>query len=238
MNELMDERADIVAPRARPVVDALRAGRELADAAFDALLPEPVRRVSARFWTPLAVVRRGVEWLDEAGVGDVLDIGAGAGKLCVAGALCDRGARRWIGLEHRAELVAAGRELAAACGVGARVTFLHHALGERALPPASAYYLFNPFGEAIAPDEERFDDTVELTEGRYRRDVLAAEALLGAAPVGTSALIYHGFGGRMGPRWEPTAIDYDLPNVLRLWVQRATPDWNRPAPPVTSAPRR
>ncbi len=205
----------------RELALALRAGRDVPDAAFDALWPEAVRAVSARFWTPLAVVRRGVQWLDEEGVGDMVDIGSGGGKFCVAAALMDRRARRYVGLEHRPELVTAARELAAAFGVSDRVRFELGTLGETR-PAGAAYYLFNPFGENIAPDDEHFDDTVELTDARFARDVAAAETLFAASPVGTHVLVYHGFGGRMPPTYEPICIDYDLPNVLRLWVHRAS----------------
>lgn len=213
----------------RELALALRAGRDVSDADFDALWPEPVRRVSARFWTPLSVVRRGVQWLDEEGVGDVLDIGSGGGKFCVAAALMDQRPRRYVGLEHRPELVAAAHDLAARFGVSDRVRFTLGTLAATPLPTSAAYYLFNPFGENIAPDRERFDDTVELSDARFARDVAATEALLSAAPVGTYALVYHGFGGRMPPTYEPICIDYDLPNVLRLWVQRSTRAWQRGA---------
>ena len=210
---------------ARALELALRAGRDVADVAFDALWPDAIRAVSARFWTPLAVVRRGVQWLDEEGVGDVLDIGSGGGKFCVAAALMDQGTRRYVGLKHRPELVAAARELAAVLGVGDRVHFELGTLTGAPLPSSAAYYLFNPFGENIAPDVERFDDSVELTDARYERDVAATEALFVAAPVGSHVLVYHGFGGRMPATYEPICIDYDLPNVLRLWVKRPTSGW-------------
>ena len=51
------------------------------------------------------------------------------------------------------------------------------------------------------------------------RDIAATEALLADAAHGTYVLVYNGFGGRVPSSYEPIRIDYDLPNVLRLWVK-------------------
>ena len=71
---------------------------------FDRFLPEPLRRVSPEYWTPLAVAKRAADWLEDLGIRTVVDIGSGAGKFCVAGALF--GKCRFIGLEQYSSLVA------------------------------------------------------------------------------------------------------------------------------------
>lgn len=204
------------------VATALRAGIAVPEAAFDQFLPEGLSRVSARFWTPLPVAACAAMWLDELAIGDVLDIGSGPGKLCVAAALTDQSRRRYIGLEQRPELVQAGLDLARAFGVGDRVSFIEGTLDQTLatpLPQVACYYLFNPFGENVAPTDEHLDATVELSDERFMRDIATTEALLSAAPDGTFVLVYNGFGGRVPPTYEPIRIDYDLPNVLRLWVK-------------------
>src|SRR5688572_31833715 len=90
---------------ARNVARALRAGRCPMDCAFDRFLPADLRRVSDEHWTPLVAALRAAQWLDEAGVRTVVDIGSGAGKFCVAAALA--GHCRFKGLEHRRRLVRA-----------------------------------------------------------------------------------------------------------------------------------
>src|SRR5882724_9352746 len=73
------------APRA--LITALRKRNAVDDAAFDQLYSEDVRRLSGVHWTPVSVALRAVELLaPEAGM-RVLDVGAGAGKLCCLGAL-------------------------------------------------------------------------------------------------------------------------------------------------------
>src|SRR5579872_4063412 len=88
----------------------LAAGVLPPDAAFDQHLPEELRAVSQRHWTPLHVAHRCARWLQAEGARTVVDVGSGAGKFCVATALCS--SLRLIGLEHRPRLVAAARDLA------------------------------------------------------------------------------------------------------------------------------
>jgi len=204
-----------VALTAAQLTDELRAGAVPEDAAFDRLLPMRLRVVSRRFWTPLAACVRGARWLAELGVTSVVDIGAGAGKFCVVAALTSSG--RFTGLEHRPRLVAVANRLARQLEVDDRVRFLLGALGTCALPPAQAYYLYNPFGENRFGPESHLDDAVELGEQRFARDVALVEQLLSDAAPGTYALTYTGFGGCVPDGYASIRVDRTLPNVLQLW---------------------
>ncbi|MCC6622005.1 MAG: methyltransferase [Deltaproteobacteria bacterium] len=197
------------------LIDAIARGEVPPDASFDRHLPEALAGVSGLFWTPVAVALQAARWLDERGVATVCDVGSGAGKLCVVAALASR--CRFVGLEHRAHLVVAARALAETFGVGDRVVFVDGALDPTTLPIADAYYLFNPFGENVAPDEEHLDEVVELSEARHARDVAAMVTFLARAPVGTHALVYNGFGAAMPAGYASVRVDLERPHVLRLW---------------------
>lgn len=195
------------------------------DLELDRHLPPALRSVSSLFWTAAPVIERGVGWLDELGVGDVVDLGSGVGKWCVGAALLARTPRRYVGLEHRSELVAIANQLAEGMGVADRVTFHGGEISELLAKPgpipglaaSPAFYLFNPFGENVAPDAERLDAAVELSEARYHRDVAVMEDLLAIAPSGTWVLVYNGFGGRMPSGYEPVRTAEDHGVFLRLW---------------------
>ncbi len=210
-------RADGVAsrPLSRRIAAQLRSGARLPEFEFDRFLPCELRIVSNQYWTPLVVARQAARWLDDLHVRTVVDIGSGAGKFCVAGALA--GNCEFTGLEQRPRLVAAARALARSFGVGDRVRFVEGALGEVAIPLADAYYLYNPFEENLFGHVEHLDEDVELSDLRFARDVAAVESLLRSAPVGTYVLTYNGFGGRVPALYDEVRGDLELPNVLRMW---------------------
>lgn len=79
------ERAVRLAPE--QIADLLRSGMCPSDRSFDRYLPSDLQALSNSYWTPLVTARRAAQWLDEVGVGTVIDIGSGAGKFCVATAL-------------------------------------------------------------------------------------------------------------------------------------------------------
>ena len=200
---------------ARLVAAALRAGRSSANDAFDRFLPDSLREVSDKYWTPLSVVRRVAAWLREEQIRTVVDIGSGAGKFCVAGALLTR--CRFIGLEQRASLVDAARDLAAAFEVDDRVTFVHGNCDPKTTPVGEAYYFFNPFGP-YRFDSPRFaEPTVTFTSETQRADLAAVTDLLTQAPVGTFAVTYNGFGAKLPPAYEQLDFALRIPGTLRLW---------------------
>jgi len=219
----VDDAITAVEPHLQPALlaNALRAGRLPSDHLFDRLLPRELRLASVVHFTPLVVAQRAAAWFDELGVRSVVDIGSGAGKFCVAAALCSRA--HYFGLEQRRSLVVTARELARTFDVQRRVTFVHatFGVGQTPIPTADAYYLFNPFGENVYDTPDHLDDEVELSDARYVRDVYAVESLLEELPAGTYLLTFNGFGGQVPPTWRELRVDDTLPNVLRLWRKAA-----------------
>jgi len=145
----------------------------------------------------------------------VVDIGSGAGKFCVAGALF--GKCRFIGLEKYSSLVTSARALADVFDLTDRISFLAGALGSVTIPVGDAYYFFNPFGEYWLGADYPLEAGAEFTDTRFADDVAAAEDLLRRAPVGTWILTYNGFGGRVPAGYELVRVDWELRGVLRLW---------------------
>jgi SAM-dependent methyltransferase len=210
-------RARSVRRAARLVAAALRAGRT-PDDAFDRFLPPELRDVSAQYWTPLRVVRQAAAWLRETQVRTVVDIGSGAGKFCVAAALLTR--CRFVGLEKRASLVDASRELAGIFEVDDRVVFVNGNLGVTPAPAGDAYYFFNPFGEYAFYSRRFAEPGMALTPEAHARDVAAAAASLSRAPVGTFAITLNGFGGKVPAGYEQIDVARRLPGTLRLWKKQ------------------
>lgn len=196
------------------IAEALRAGGLPTDAAFDRHLPRELRELSRMYWTPMIVARRAARWVEAYGAASVLDVGSGAGKFCVVGALCSKA--HYVGIEHRPRLVSAASELARTFGVEDRATFVAGALGDVELPPVDAIYLYNPFGENLYGFRDCIDEDVELGHERYVADVRRTEALLRGAPLGTLLVSYNGFGGHVPGNFVEREVDRTLPCVLRL----------------------
>lgn len=198
---------------------ALRRGDPVADAAFDRLLPAELRKVSSDYWTPMAVIRRVAGWLRAERVDAIVDIGSGAGKFCVATALLT--SCRVVGLEQRPSLVAVARSLASIFEVDDRVRFVEGSFGDVPTPAASAYYLFNPFGEYAFSPARDLDDGVAFSEETYTRDVDALTRFLARCPAGTLVVTLNGFGADPPPSYEQIRVDLTQRAALRLWKKRA-----------------
>lgn len=207
------------AQHAARVASRLRRGDIVTDMSFDRLLPEAWRSQSDHFWTPVEVALRAAQWIDQIGAAHVVDIGSGAGKFCVVGALASRA--RFTGVEHRRSLIQAAEMLARELNVHGRVSFRHEAIAPGEVPAADVYYLFNPFGENFYGPDESLDTEVELSDVRFARDVETVKTTLRAAPLGTHLLTYNGFGGTVPSGYAECRLDRELPCVLRLSVKTA-----------------
>jgi predicted RNA methylase len=192
-----------------------------ADALFDRFLPVGYQACSRVHWTPVVAAFRIGSWLDALGAKTLLDLGSGAGKLCVAAALASR--CRFVGLEQRPSLVAAARALARRFGVADRVQFIEGSLGSAQLPAFDTVYCFNPFGENLLDPEEWLDDTVELSWQRYAEDTALLEDFLEELPVGTHLITYNRAGARVPGSFTRLRVERHLPSTLRIW-QKARRD--------------
>lgn len=200
------------------IAQALRHGMRVDDRAFDRFLPLPLRKASYQYWTSVKVATRVGEWLSGAGVRRVLDVGSGPGKLCVVGALT--APLQFIGLEHRAHLVDAARQLATTFGVQHRVRFIRGDLD--AFPGLDAFdalYLYNPFGENLFLPKDHLDDTVEVSRERFHREIRRLEAILTELSPGAHVVTHNGFGGRVPSSYTLERTERAGVNQLRLWRQ-------------------
>jgi SAM-dependent methyltransferase len=193
----------------------LAAGEPVEDEALDLLLGERSRECSRQHWTSIEVARTAARLFERAGAQRVLDIGSGAGKFCAVASLVT--GRRVFGVERRPGLVQESRELARR--LGADVEVIEGGLG--AVDPSrfDGFYAFNPFGEYVAADEDRYDDAFPRTFAGYILDARTVERWLLDAKVGTALVTYNGLGGRIPSCFEVQASETLRKNVLRLWVK-------------------
>ncbi|HEX4405763.1 MAG TPA: class I SAM-dependent methyltransferase [Polyangia bacterium] len=187
------------------------------DPAFDDVYDERIRALSGQHWTPVAIASRAARLLTLAGATRILDVGSGAGKFCIVGALSTRA--ELVGVERRGDLVAVAR--AAALRMGATgATFIHANVEDLSFDGFDGIYLYNPFFEHVSRKLPLIDRAVDRSGRAYRRVVRAIEDKLRAMPAPVVVVTYHGFGGQI-PRElgyvgsEPAGNDR-----LELWIKR------------------
>ena len=89
---------------------ALAAGERVNERDFDLIFPKEARKFSRAHWTPLAAAVRAAALLVDKPGAKILDVGSGAGKVCVAGVLTTQG--HFTGIELDEELVGIAKDLA------------------------------------------------------------------------------------------------------------------------------
>ena len=205
----------------------LRDGREVTDAQFERLYPVRLREMSRVHWTPLAIARRVVELLAPAADETMLDVGAGAGKLCLVGAALT--AARWIGLERRPALVQAAVVAARQLEVERQVTFTEADAADADWGAVDGVYLYNPFGELLMRADETSLRSVGLLDGaapyttrsaHYQQLVEAVAAKAWTLRPGARVVTFHGFGGQWPRCLERVSTETAATGPLELWVRR------------------
>jgi SAM-dependent methyltransferase len=185
------------------------------DEVFDRLYPSGQRFRSASHWTQIDVAMRATELLAPSPGQLVLDVGAGVGKLCLVGALTTPAS--WFGIERDLGMVGAATRAARRLGVADRVHFM---LGDAASldwSPFDAFYLYNPFAEALF---STLGDQLMRQEA-YAASVELVQARLAGARRGTRVVTYHGFGGDLPPAFELVVCESVREAELCLWICRA-----------------
>lgn len=203
-----------LAARGLNVRAALRSGAPLTNDEFDELYAADIRAKSQVYWTPLEVAVRTAKMLADTPGCRVLDIGSGAGKFCVVGALVTEG--EFVGVEQQAPLVECARELASLVGA-TNATFVHGAFDTMNPEDFDAFYFFNPFEENKFVDPSDPDANILLLEERFRTDVRNAQRFLRRARKGTRVLTYNGMGGRI-PRSYSLLDRVEMRCTVELWV--------------------
>lgn len=200
----------------RDLLDEIKQGHDVHDKNFDRFLQSDARAFSKIYWTPIAVARRAAELLVDHPKTRVLDVGSGAGKFCLIGALTSKG--HFTGIEKNKNLVTMAKTLAQRCGLS-QVSFICDDALEADWRQWNAYYLFNPFAAAFESSTKSIHAHA-IAGDRHAEMVNLAMDKLGQAPSGTKAATYWGMGGHLPPSW---AHEYSEPfgsGSLDLWVKR------------------
>lgn len=200
--------------RAELVAGILRSGRVVPDETFDEIYPDLVRQASPVHWTPLRVCARIVELVRLRSEDRLLDIGAGAGKFCIAAAAMTGAQVR--GIEREPQLVEVAREAARRLGVDVEID--GGEFDPHETEGVDVAYLFNPFAETILLPGRRVPASDRFAR-RAAEDIASAELFLEEARPGTRVVTFCGFGGAMPDDYERRASEVWDGGALEIWVK-------------------
>ena len=198
------------------VCAALRRGEAVPDEEFDLLLPEELRAHSRVHFTSVAFALRAARFLVQGPGAKILDVGSGAGKFAVIGALATQGS--FTGIERRPALVAAARDLATRCRAK-RAKFLEGDAQTVDFAGFDGLYLYNPFGENLLAAGERLADDAGLSLEQHEEEVRFTLAQLDAARPGTRLAVLNGFGADTPRSWDLVGTAREGRLVLELFAR-------------------
>ncbi len=183
-----------------------------ADQALDLLMPRELRHLSRVHWTPVEAALRAATWLAPSPDAVVLDVGAGVGKLCLAGALAGQGT--WVGVERQRALVDAANAAARLLGVSARTEFIEADALAIDWSRFSAFYFYNPFEDVTVPGA--------------RDGLRKIRARLASLRPGVRVVTFHGLGVELPAGYRLEHEEVSAGGTLAVWTQHGAPrrgDW-------------
>jgi SAM-dependent methyltransferase len=186
------------------------------DAAFDERLPLALQIHASTFFTPINVAAYAAHLLAPSPGMTVLDVGAGAGKFCIAAGLavptCE-----FVGVEWRPHLVDLANALARELRVP-NVRFIQGDALELDWSMFDSFYLFNPFAE-LNDEDVSLDRTIEVDPDSFIRCVCGVRQKLASARIGTRVVTYHGFGAPPPVGYKTSLADPVLWRRLEMWIK-------------------
>jgi tRNA A58 N-methylase Trm61 len=195
------------------VFQRLQRNIEVSDEEFDSIYPKQMRAVSEFHFTPVAVAKVAARFLVQKEGTKVLDVGAGAGKFCMIGAVCTAG--HFTGVEQRAGLHHLAEQLSKRYKLS-NLNLVHSNITAVAFKGYDAAYVFNPFYENIITLNP-IDSTVFLDKTLYSLYSFYVKQQLNTMPVGTRLATYFSYLDEVPESYAVQSTDFD--DKLKLWTK-------------------
>ena len=183
---------------------------------FDQIFDQKLRRVSSVHWTPVEVALSILELLDLGDDSKVLDVGSGAGKFCLVGALNSKA--HFYGVEQRQLLVKMANQLAEDFRI-TNASFIHADALKIDWSEYEVIYLFNPYYENIMAAGLRIDLDIKVSHKKYKNYILATMNKLSQLKVGTKIVTYYGFGQGLPDNYKLTTSLAAGLSQIELWTK-------------------
>ena len=181
------------------------------DELFNALYTQRIEAIADIHFTPIEVAKVAAQYLaDRVGI-RVLDIGSGAGKFCMVGAVTTEG--NFTGIELRVDLHDSSAQIALAYQL-TNLEFIHSNITDIAFGAYEAFYCFNSFYENISATGH-IDETIELTREHYESYSAYVCEQLDTMPIGTKLVTYFSHLREVPDSYSVQHTDFE--NKLKMW---------------------
>ena len=173
-----------------------------ADAAWDARYPPALCAAAAFHFAPLAITHAASDWLAARARATglpVADLGAGAGKFCVAAAARHPNVR-WVGLEIRPALLAEAERWRSGYALG-NLSFRDANITTHPLDGYAGAFCFNPFYERLDASATELGDGVSRGRAAYREACTGLRQNLSSTPPGFRLAAYYCHGPELPAGW-------------------------------------
>ena len=187
---------------------------EITELGFNNLLPGYLKFAARLYFTPVDVAKQAAEWLTENNERNILDIGSGVGKFCIAAA--NHVDAHFHGVEYRKSLVQVGKQLAKHFKLN-NVTLINANIVDINFSDYDGFYIFNPFYENLET-AKRLNDEVKLEAELYQVFLKYTDEQLDKAKAGTKLVTYHGNNFEVPNSY--IKIKDAFNGDLKLWVKQ------------------
>jgi SAM-dependent methyltransferase len=134
------------------------------DISFNKLYPDRIQALAKLHWTPLHIADLVALFLAGEKGGNILDIGSGVGKFCLAAAHYAPNSV-FHGIEQRKSLITHAECAKKQLGL-TNVNFIHGNFTQLDFSKFDHFYFYNSFYENL-PGTEKIDDSIEYSDELY-----------------------------------------------------------------------
>ena len=184
------------------------------ESSFRNLFPHPMQKLDALHWSPLPVISKAVQFLVQEEVVNVLDIGSGIGKFCLAGAY-NRPAAHYYGVEQREDLVMQAALVRDRLGLN-NVHFIHSNFTQLDLKQYDHFYFYNSFFENLSATD-RIDDSIAYSRELYNYYSHYLYKQLEEMPRGTRIVTYCSWSDEIPNGYSLVEAHFD--SLLKCWIK-------------------
>jgi SAM-dependent methyltransferase len=185
------------------------------DNEFDTIYPGNINNLSDIYWTPVEVAIKAANLLVGSQKTRVLDIGSGAGKFCLIGAIITDG--HFTGVEYRKSLVNLSTRIINHFNLE-NIKIIHSNIIDINFAEYDAFYFFNSFYENIIFDDDlKIDSSVELSLSLYKQYSDSLYKKLEELDSGKKLVTYCCSDRQIPKNFRLEYLDEN--NELKLWIK-------------------